>query len=113
MMLTVNKAHPEFDISIVLGASGTWGCGAVIGCSWFQLRWAGLGTLVDQNITIKELLPSIVAAAVWGAGWADKTVRSQCDNTVVAAMVNSRSSKEREALRCLAFLEAIYSLQHT
>lgn len=65
-----------------------------------------------QNITVKELLPIVMAAALWGAGWSGKTVRAECDNTAVVAIVNSGTSREPEAmhlLRCLAFLEAEHS----
>ena len=96
-------------MSIISDASGSWGCGAVNGKEWFQLKWAGHGTSGAQNITVKELLPIVTAAALWGAGWSGKTVRAQCDNAAVVAVVNSGSSREPEAmhlLRCLAFLEA-------
>ena len=66
----------------------------------------------EQNITVKELLPIVIAAALWGPGWVGKTVRAQCDNAAVVAIVNSGSSREPEAmhlLRCLVFLQAKYS----
>ncbi len=53
-----------------------------------------------------------MAAALWGRRWAGKTVRAQCDNAAVVAIVNPGSSREPEAmhlLRCLAFLEAKFS----
>ena len=62
MMFAVNKVHPAFDVSMVSDASGSCGYGAINGCSWFQLGWAGLRELSRQNITIKELLPIVVAA---------------------------------------------------
>ncbi len=110
MMSMVNKARP--DCEIVSDASGSWGCGAINDREWFQLQWAGHGAYRDQNITVKELLPIVIAAAVWGPNWAGKTVRAHCDNSAVVAIVNSGSSREPEAmhlLRCLAFLEAKYS----
>lgn len=112
MMSVVNKANPEFEVSIVSDASGSWGCGALNGQEWFQLKWEGLGSSREQNITVKELLPIVIAAAPWGHTWAGKTVRAQCDNMAVVAMVNSRTSWEPELmhlLRCLAFLEARHS----
>lgn len=112
MLFVANKNNPEGDISIVSDASGSWGSGAIFGQDWFQLQWAGLGAIGSQNITIKELLPIVVAAALWGSQWAGKTIQAQCDNIAVVAMVNARSCCETEAmhlLRCLAFLEAKYS----
>ena len=76
MMSVVNKARPEFKVSIVSDASGSWGCGALNDRDWFQLKWAGLGASSEQNITVKELLPIVIAAALWGPGWVGKTVRA-------------------------------------
>ena len=73
MMFMVNRTKPECNMSIVSDASGSWGCGAIFGPNWFQLRWAGLGSTRDQNITVKELSPIVVAAAVWGPLWVGKT----------------------------------------
>ena len=97
MMFVVNKDEPEFDVSIVSDTSGSWGCRAICSREWFQLRWADLaGFKQDQNITIKELLPIVVAAARLGANWTRKTVRAQCDNMAVVAIVNAKSSKEHD-----------------
>lgn len=94
MMSAVNKVRPEFEVSIISDASGSWGCGAMNGREWFQLQWAGHGTSREQNITVKELLPIVLATALWGPGWSGKTVRAQCDNAAVVAIVNSGSSRE-------------------
>ena len=51
----------------------------------------------------------MIAAAVWGRSWHGKTVLAKCDNMAVVAIVNSGTSKEKDAMhlrRCLAFLEA-------
>ncbi len=47
-------------------ASDNWGCGAYWGSSWFQLPWAGQAQ--QLHITAKELVPIVVAAALWGPG---------------------------------------------
>ena len=86
MMVAVNRRAPECDV--VSDASGSWGCGAVFRRQWFQLEWAGLGTTQGYGIMAKELLPIVVAAAVWGSEWAGKTVRARCDNQSVVATVN-------------------------
>ena len=54
----------------------------------------------------KELLPIVVAAAVWGPEWAGKTVRARCDNQSVVAVIISGTCREAEAMhprRCLTF----------
>ncbi len=109
MMTSVNRSEPEKTIAIVSDASGSWGCGAVCGQDWFQLKWQGLGQAQQYHITAKELLPVVVATAIWGQDWQGQTVKAWCDNTAVVAIVNSGSSKDPEAMhlrRCLAFLEA-------
>ena len=61
-----------------------------------------------QTITVKELLPIVIAAAIWGSRWVGKTIRAQCDNAAIVAVLSSRTSKEVEVmhlLRCLAFLQ--------
>lgn len=52
------------DQEITSDASGTWGCGAFSAGEWFQLQWQSSMALV--HITIKELLPIIITAALWG-----------------------------------------------
>ena len=107
MMVSVNSLSP--DIELVTDASGSWGCGAVCGTQWFQLEWDGLGSTKEYGIMAKELLPIVVAAAVWGGSWAGKTVRARCDNQSVVATINTGSCREAETMhlrRCLAFLEA-------
>ena len=62
MMIDDRKSHP--DISLTSDASGTWGCGAFFNSFWFQLKWPE--TFQGLHITIKELLPIVIVAAIWG-----------------------------------------------
>ena len=51
---------------ITSDASGSWGCGAfnsLVEAAWFQLRWPESWSSV--HITAKELVPIIIAVAVW------------------------------------------------
>ena len=66
--------------------------------NWFQIRWAGLGSIGEQNITVKELLPIVLAAAVWGPQWAGKTVQAHCDNMAVVPIFKAQSSRNAEAM---------------
>ena len=70
-------------------ASSGWGCGAWHSRHWFQLRWdersAGL------QIMTKELLPVVLACAVWGPLWAHTRVVCLCDNQAVVACLHSRT----------------------
>ncbi len=57
----------------------------------------------------KELLPIVMATAVWGHLWRGKTVLFHCDNMAVVATLRSGSCREPQAMhlrRCLAFMEA-------
>ena len=92
-------------------ASGTWGCGALLYPQWFQLQWPEAWSSVA--IMIKELVPIVLACAVWGPRLARKTVLVQCDNTGVVAAVQKGVSKDQSAmhlLRCLWFFTAHYDI---
>ena len=53
---------PQFECTS--DASGVWGCGAWCGSAWFQLKWDQVAASWD--ISAKELLPIVLASAVWG-----------------------------------------------
>lgn len=112
MMWHVSRASPQ--VILTSDASGGWGCGAWWETKWFQLQWQGLGESATYGITAKELLPIVVAVAIWGKAWQGKVVVARCDNMAVVAIVNSGTSKEAKAMhlrRCLAFLEAKWAIQ--
>ena len=97
-----------------LDASGTWGCGAWHGNSWFQWQWGPLSH--DLHIAVKELLPTciILAALIWGHSWHRQTVLSYCDNQAVVSILRSRTCKQpvlMHMLRCLFFVEAAYDFK--
>ena len=88
-------------------ASGSWGCGAWHETKWFQLQWDV--TSQEMAITAKELLPIVVACALWGPSWTDRCIRCHCDNQAVVACLRSRTIKHSHCmhmLQALAFLEA-------
>ena len=61
-----------------------------------------------QSLT-KELLPIIVAAAIWGPSWRGATVLCHSDNEAVVTAVKSGYCRDltlAHMLRCLFFLEA-------
>lgn len=98
------------QVELVTDASGSWGCGAVCGTKWFQLNWVRAKVASEWSIMPKEMLPIVIAAAVWGPQWRGLTVRVKCDNMAVVATIRSGSCKERNTMhmrRCLAFLEAV------
>ena len=93
-------------------ASGGWGCGAVWGLEWFQVSWEDYPAFASAPIAAKELLPILVAAAVWGARWRGSLVRCHCDNQAVVAVVKGGYCREQgmaHLLRCLFYLEAKFN----
>ena len=95
------------NITVTSDASGWWGCGAFHKDKWFQLRWPD--AIQETQITVKELVPIVLAAAVWGTSWMGRNVMSYCDNAAVVAILNKGDCKEPQAMhlmRCLAFLKA-------
>jgi len=86
--------------TVTSDASGNWGCGAfTAGGEWFQLEWPDAWR--EVNITVKELLPVVLAMAIWGRKWKGKTVKCRCDNAAVVAIVNSGSSKDEKAMHLM------------
>ena len=62
---------------------------------------------------MKELLPIVLAAAVWGPLWRGFTVCCRCDNAAVVAIVNSGRSRMDRAMhlmRCLSFFLARWDM---
>ena len=75
-------------------ASGSFGCGALRGTSWLLLQWPqayrdAQQKLKEASITLKELLPVVLACAVWGREWANASVLIHCDNLGAVAVINS------------------------
>ncbi len=97
---------PVPSTHIYSDASGTVGCGAIDSTvGWFQLTWPGT-CWMDANIATKELLPIVVAAALWGASWRGSHVCFHCDNAAVVSVINKHSAKDKvmvHLLRCLFF----------
>ncbi len=74
---------------------------------WFQLKFPD--SWLDVHITVKELLPIVLAVALWGYLWKGVTVSCKCDNMAVVVIVNSGRSKMDKAMhlmRCLSFFLA-------
>ena len=64
---------PDPNVHVVSDASGSFGCGAILlHLQWLQVEWPSSWSNVD--ISVKELVPIVVAAAVWGRLWHRKQV---------------------------------------
>ncbi len=105
---------PELpSVSCVSDASGSWGCGAFLpdqsSPAWFQLQWPA--AWAPEHIAAKEMVPVVVAAALWGRSWADKRVIFRSDNSQVVAAISSGTSRHKTVAHltgCLFFLAASF-----
>lgn len=107
-----SAASTHFSAEVTSDASGSWGCGAFSGSSWFQLKWST--SYVDSHISAKELVPIVIAAVVWGEGWRGKSIQVWCDNVATVSTINQGSSANRDVMhlaRCLAFIKAKFEFE--
>ena len=71
MMQHSQCQHPDIVITSI--ASGSWDCGAYYGVHWLHYPQSSLTRDYNYNITAKELLPIVLAAAVWREEWGYKS----------------------------------------
>ena len=106
-MLYVHKKDQVPDVIFSSDASGSWGCGACWLKHWIQHQWDDHWR--KESIAAKELLPIVLACAIWGPYWEHKHVLVECDNMAVVSVINSLSCKDQmlaHLLRCLHFYTA-------
>lgn len=111
MMLEQSLRSP--GVEVWSDASGGWGCGALWEERWFQLEWTTYPSFANASIAVKELLPIIVATAIWGHLWRGKVVLCHCDNQAVVSTIQGgycRDPSMAQMLRCLFFLEAKFDI---
>ena len=85
------------------------GVGDATRTSGFRCNW-----IRSQHLLIaeKELIPIVLACAMWGGSWYGRQVCCYCDNQVVVAYHRSRSSRDKgvmHLLRSLVFIEAHFN----
>ena len=101
---------PDPACHVYSDASGSYGGGAVVDTwGWFQVQWPGEWNEVD--ISVKEMVPIVIAAALWGKYWQGKHIHFHSDNMAVVAILNSRTAKTPQLmhlLRCFSFYCAYY-----
>ena len=86
------------DTSISSDAAGAVGFAAINRQSWFAAEWPP-GT-ENLSISVKELLPIVLAAHIWGNSWSRKRIVFKCDNLAVVMLLCKGSCRDRH----LAFL---------
>lgn len=110
-LLASHVFHPP-DVMLFTDASGKWGCGATTGQEWFQCAWSE--RWASTNIATKELVPIVVAVAVWGHMWTSMHVKVRSDNMAVVEILKARSSRDKgimHLLRCLHFFAAKHDVR--
>ena len=103
----VARADP--DALVVTDASGSWGCGGYWLPHWIAVKWPP--QLRETSIQVKELVPVVIAAALWGKHWRGKLIRFRVDNMAVVEILNSlysHNSHLMHLIRLLVFFSATY-----
>lgn len=92
-------------------ASGTFGSGAFVSqLGWLQASWPR--DWEEVEISAKELVPVVMAAALWGQHWTGQHVRFHSDNMAVVAVLGTRTARTpllMHLLRCFSFFAAYHS----
>ena len=88
--------HPWTPVTEVwTDASGMFGCGAVCPTlsRWIQLKWTlnlkAMRLGKGDSISWMELLPIVLASAVWGPVWCGQRIIVHCDNIGAVTVANS------------------------
>ena len=69
-------------------ASSSFGCGAFdADRGWFQFQWSD--GWADRSIASKEMIPVVVAAALWGKSWAGHHICFHSDNMAVVSVLTN------------------------
>ena len=104
--------HAHATHSFKSDASGSWGCSAVSDSAcWFQVEWPQSWHLC--HIAAKEMVPVVIAIAVWGQNWQASMVQVFSDNmSVVCALTTgvARDPLLMHLLRCLQFFTAHFQI---
>ena len=104
------------SVNVFTDASGSFGCGAVWGLKWLQGVWPA--DWLHVNIMVKELVPVVLACAIWAHQWSGQHIHLHVDNRAVVEVLKKGSSKEPSGivmhlLRCLSFISAYFQFTYT
>jgi len=102
------------DIQVFSDASGSWGCAAFQDPYWLQQKWTP--GLCKLTIAIKELIPVVLAAAVFGPNWSGMIVQFVVDNAAVVDALKATYCNESHMMhliRLLVFYAAKYNFWFT
>lgn len=87
--------HSRWDGPSVLhletDSSGSWGCGAVFGDSYFALPWPQ--EVPRSNLSLLEFYPIVIATFIWQDSMRNKRIKIWCDNQATVAIINDLKSQ--------------------
>ena len=86
------RSHLQLAIQVCSDASSTVGFGLICGGEWTYGCWSARSR--DYPIHVKELIPLVLAARLWGQRWAHRRVTFECDNMAVVQVVNDGYPKD-------------------
>ena len=111
--ITASPSHTQYHHHLrCVRFMGMWAFNQCTG-EWFQISWPT--TRKDIDITVKELLPITIAAAIWGNQWKGQRILFLSDNAAVVAALKARSACHvtlSHLIKCLFFWEATFDFEH-
>ena len=109
MVVHSSLQHLCRSIYTYSNASGSYRCGAYhpVSASCFQIQWPD--SWHATGITVKELLPIVLAAALWDIHWLGNHFLFHCDNEAVVAVIQNRCVDNQLFSQ---LLRAVYSFMH-
>ena len=79
--------------------------------SWFQLQWSQ--SWQPQRIAAKEMVPVVIAVAIWGPRWSGSAIQAFTDNIAVVCALSAGTARDpllMHLLRCLHFFTAHFRI---
>ena len=95
--------------TVTSDASGSWAVSD--SGQYFQLQWPE--SWLGVNIAVKEMVPIMVATAIWGHEWEGHTVLARSDNMAVVQALAKGSARHpllMHLIRCLHFFTARHDI---
>ena len=107
---------PRLEWIFLLPSPEPFATGGAMACGlgWFQMHWPDTWTGIE--ISAKELIPVVAAAAMWGRYWSGKHICFHSDNIVVVSVLQTRASKNTllmHLLCCFSFYSAYFHFQYS
>ncbi len=92
-MFLLPKWEAAPNIMITSDAAGSIGFAAIHENEWFAEKWPQNALTI--NMAVKEFIPIIIAAKVWGSSWERKRVAFHSDNMAEVNCIKNTACKDR------------------